>query len=91
MNSAVAESPDVVTVTVTVPLACAGVRTLSVVEDVVTATLVEGAVPKETAVVVVNPVPVMVTVVPPVTVPDEGVMPVTVGAVEDDGDGWDVT
>ena len=78
-----------VTVTVTVPLACAGVTTLSVVEDV-NVTLA-AVVSKETAVVFVNPVPVMVTVVPPAAGPLAGVMPVTVGAVEDDEDGWDVT
>lgn len=83
MNCAVAEPPDAVTVTVTVPAVCAGVTTLSVVEDV-NVTLVAGVVPKETVAVFVNPVPVMVTVVSPVTDPDDGVTPVTVGAVEDD-------
>ena len=79
-----------VTVTVTAPAVCAGVATVSLVEDV-TVTIVARVVPKETVVVVVNPVPVIVTVVPPPAGPDEGVMPVTVGAVEDDEDGWDVT
>ena len=80
-----------VTVTVTVPLAWAGVTTLSVVEDV-NLTLVAAVVPKETVVVFVNPVPVIVTVVPPATGPLAGVMPVTVGATaEADEDDVDVT
>ena len=90
MNWADAEPPEVVRVTVTVPLTCAGVTTVNVVGDA-NVTLVAATPPKETVVVFVNPVPVIVTVVPPVTGPDEGVMPVTAGAVEDDEDGGDVT
>ena len=82
--------PEVVTVTVTVPLACAGDVTVIDVADV-TVTLVAAVVPKETVVVLVNPVPVIVTVVPPVAGPVAGEMPVTVGVTEDDGDGWDAT
>ena len=76
--------------TVTAPAVCAGVGTVSVVEDL-TVTLVARVVPKETVAVFVNPVPVMVTVVPPAIRPLAGVMPVTVGAVEEDEDDWDVT
>ena len=84
--------PEVVTVTVTVPLACAGDVAVIDVADV-TVTLVAAVVPKETVVVlvVVNPVPVIVTVDPPVAGPVAGEMPVTVGVTEDDGDGWDAT
>ena len=84
--------PEVLTVTVTVPLACAGDVTVIDVADV-TVTLVAAVVPKETVVVlvVVNPVPVIVTVDPPVAGPVAGEMPVTVGVTEDDGDGWDAT
>ena len=79
--------PEVVTVTVTVPLACAGDVTVIDVADV-TDTLVAAVVPKETVVVlvVVNPVPVIVTVDPPVAGPVAGEIPVTVGVTEDDGD-----
>ncbi len=77
--------PEVVTVTVTVPLACAGDVTVIDVADV-TVTLVAAVVPKETVAVLVNPLPVIVTVVPPVAGPVGGEMPVTVGVTEDDED-----
>ena len=79
-----------VTVTVTVPGACAGVTTVSVVEDV-NVTLVAAVVPKDTVAVAANPLPMIVTCVPPAAGPLAGVMLATVGAVEDDEDDWDVT
>jgi hypothetical protein len=69
----------VVAVTVTVPVSCAGVTTLSVVV-LTTVTLVAGVVPKETVDVFVNPVPVIFTVVPPVAGPVDGLSSVIVGA-----------
>ena len=82
--------PEVVTVTVTVPLACAGDVTVIDVADV-TVTLAAAVVPKETEVVLVNPVPVIVTVVPPVAGPVAGEMPITVGITEDGEDDCDAT
>ena len=90
MNCAVAEPPDVVTVTVTVPLACAG-EVATIVVALLTVTLEAGVVPNDTVAVALKPVPVIVTVVSPVTDPDDGATPVTAGAVEDDGEDADVT
>jgi hypothetical protein len=69
----------VVTATATVPAACAGEVTLSLVADV-TCTDVAVVEPKVTLVVPVRWVPMMVTVVPPVVDPEVGVTDVTVGA-----------
>jgi hypothetical protein len=71
----------VVTVTSTVPIACAGLVTVIEVSVLMT-TLVPGAVPKcTTKPVLLNWVPVMVTVVPPNVDPIFGFTFVTVGTV----------
>ena len=67
-----------VTLSVTVPAACAPVTALRVVGDV-TVKLVAGVVPNWTAVAPMRFVPVMVTVVPPLVVPDVGVNEAMVG------------
>jgi hypothetical protein len=69
----------VVTETVTVPAARAGVVAVTLVADV-TCTDVAADAPNMTVVVPVKWVPVMVTFVPPVVEPALGVTEVTVGA-----------
>jgi hypothetical protein len=69
----------VVTETVTVPAAWAGVVAVTFVGDV-TCTAVAAEEPNVTVVVPVRWVPVMVTFVPPVVEPEVGVTEVTVGA-----------
>ena len=70
--------PGVMTVTSTVPGACAGETAIRVVAEV-TVTLLALEVPKSTVAPVTNPVPVIVTEVPPATGPAVGTMLVTVG------------
>ena len=67
--------PESVTLTVTLPTACAGVRTVNLVVPVVMWAVVPGVPPKSTAsVVATRLVPVMVTKVLPVVLPLAGVM-----------------
>ena len=68
----------VVTVTLTVPTAPAG-EMVAILVAFTTVKLETGVVPKFTAVVPVNPVPVIVTRVPPNVFPFAGEMPVTFG------------
>ena len=68
------------TVTSTIPAACAGL--VAVIEvALTTVTPVAAGVPKFTAVAPRKFVPVIVTEVPPAVEPDVGVMPVMVGEV----------
>ena len=67
-----------VTVTSTVPAACAGATAVIDVADF-TVKLVAAVPPKETAVAPFRFFPLMVTVVPPAVGPEVGLMPVTVG------------
>jgi len=69
-----------VTVTGTVPLACAGVSAVIVVA-LTTVTVDAGAPPMVTTAPVAKFVPVIVTAVPPRVAPEPGVTRVTVGAV----------
>jgi hypothetical protein len=68
-----------ITTTLTVPVACAGVTAVSDV-PFVTLTLVAAVPPMETLAPARNPVPDMVTEVPPLALPEFGVTEVTVGA-----------
>ena len=72
--------PAVVTVTSTIPAACAGETAVTVVL-LTFVRLAAVVVPNLTAVVAVNPVPVIVTVVPPVAGPVVGDIEVTIGLV----------
>ena len=69
----------VVTVTLTVPPACAG-ATAEIWVAELTVKLVAAVPPKDTAVAPVKLVPVIVTCVPPASGPEAGLRPVTVGA-----------
>ena len=71
--------PGVVTVTSTVPVLPAGAVAV-ICEPLTTVTLVAAVDPKSTAVVPVNPVPVIVTLVPPPVGPAAGATCATVGA-----------
>jgi hypothetical protein len=68
-----------VTTTLTVPAACAGVVAVMEVE-LTTVTLVADVPPMLTVAPLEKPVPVMVTDVPPLVVPEVGEIAVTVGA-----------
>ena len=70
--------PAVVTLTSTVPVPAGEVAVIEVAE--LTVKLVAAVAPNVTAVVPLNPVPVMVTDVPPAAGPDVGEIEVTVGA-----------
>ena len=70
--------PTVVTVTSTVPAACAGAVAV-ISESETTSTFVAGDDPKSTADAPVNPEPEIVTTVPPVVGPDDGATLDTIG------------
>jgi hypothetical protein len=82
VNWSADEVPDVplgvVTVTSTVPAACAGATTVMLVE-LATTTLVPAVPPKLTVAPLTKLVPVTVTDVPPPIAPEVGAMLVTVG------------
>jgi hypothetical protein len=68
-----------VTITLTVPAACAGV--VAVIEvELTTVTLVAAVPPKLTVAPDEKPVPVILTDVPPLVLPEVGEIAVTVGA-----------
>ena len=73
-------TPDVVTTTLAVPAAPAGVVQLMEVPPL-SLGVAQLAPPMVTVELVVKPEPAMVTAVPPRVEPDEGVMEVTVGGV----------
>ena len=79
MEEVVLDSPEVVTVTSTMPASCGG--ELTVMRDPVrlTENVVVETLPKFTVVAPENPVPVMVTRVPPDVAPLYGKSPETVG------------
>ena len=73
-----------VTITFTAPATCAGATAVTVV-SVTLAKLVASTVPNFTAVVPVNPVPVMVIAVPPALDPLDGAIEVTAGVAANAG------
>ena len=69
-------SPEVVTVTSSMPAPAGAVAVICVADSAV---MFAGLVPNSTVDPLVKPVPVMITLVPPTAGPEVGLTPVTVG------------